>query len=65
MQQGSCQGDIRKVEAWEASGNSGATIGNLLFIYLFVTCAILIIYPRDIYIQSRFFGAHIKHYKLF
>ena len=54
VQQGNYQGNIKKVEeAWEASGNSGATIGNLLFIYLFVTCGILIIYPRDIYI-SRF-----------
>jgi len=40
VQQGSCQGDIRKVEeAWETSGNGGgATTGfynnNLLFMYL-------------------------------
>ena len=38
MQQRSCHGNIRKVDAWEASGNGGATIGNLLFIYLFIYC---------------------------
>ena len=60
MQQGSCQGDIRKVEeAWEASGNGGTTIGNLLFIYLFVTCGILITYRRDNCISRFFVVEHI------